>query len=88
MSGEEPQQPRDITMAVFKNMIIRRMPIVSHEILRGYCQWAGGHGTVDGSGTMRRRGTATASALAPARHLLNVHRRADRSQCLPSTWGT
>ena len=67
VSGEEPQQPRDIAMAVFKNMMIRRKPSVSHEMLRTCCLWPGSPGAVGGSGTIRRRGTATASTLAQSR---------------------
>ena len=40
VSGEEPQQPRDITMADFKDIMIRRKPSVSHEMLRAYYQWS------------------------------------------------
>ena len=40
VSGEEPQLPRDITMADFKDILIRRKPSVSHEMLRAYYQWS------------------------------------------------
>lgn len=40
VSGEEPQRPRDITMADFKDIMIRRKPSVSHEMLRAYYQWS------------------------------------------------
>ena len=40
VSGEEPKQPRDITMADFKDIMIRRKPSVSHEMLRAYYQWS------------------------------------------------
>ena len=40
VSGEEPKLPRDITMADFKDILIRRKPSVSHEMLRAYYQWS------------------------------------------------
>ena len=38
--GEPAQQPRDVAIADFRNIMTRRKPSVSHEMLRAYYQWS------------------------------------------------
>ena len=40
VQGETPQQPRDITIADFRDIITRRKPSVSNEMLRAYYKWS------------------------------------------------
>ena len=38
--GETPQQPRDLSMADFREIMSRRKPSVSNEMLRAYYKWS------------------------------------------------
>jgi SpoVK/Ycf46/Vps4 family AAA+-type ATPase len=38
--GEEKSQPRPITMADFKEIVTRRKPSVSMEMIRAYYKWS------------------------------------------------
>ncbi len=40
VAGEEPAQPRELTMADFKNIKIKRKPSVSTEMVRAYHKWS------------------------------------------------
>ena len=40
VAGEEPQQPRNITIADFREIMTRRKPSVSNEMLRAYYKWS------------------------------------------------
>jgi len=40
VEGEEPVQPRDLTTADFKNIMSRRKPSVSVEMIRAYHKWS------------------------------------------------
>ena len=41
VEGEEPVQPRELTTADFKNIMERRKPSVSLEMIRAYHKWSG-----------------------------------------------
>lgn len=40
VAGESPPQPRDLTMADFKEMMTRRKPSVSMDMIRAYYKWS------------------------------------------------
>ena len=40
VEGETPQQPRDITLPDFREIMTRRKPSVSNEMLRAYYKWS------------------------------------------------
>jgi SpoVK/Ycf46/Vps4 family AAA+-type ATPase len=40
VEGETPQQPRDISIADFREIMTRRRPSVSNEMLRAYYKWS------------------------------------------------
>jgi len=40
LKGEEPIQPRNLTTADFKDIMTRRKPSVSVEMIRAYHKWS------------------------------------------------
>ncbi|MEK0345240.1 MAG: AAA family ATPase, partial [Nitrosopumilus sp.] len=40
VEGEEPIQPRELTTADFKDIMARRKPSVSTEMIRAYHKWS------------------------------------------------
>ena len=40
MAGESPPVPRDLTMKDFREIIDRRKPSVSNEMIRAYYKWS------------------------------------------------
>ena len=40
LNGEEAQQPRDLSMNDFREIMTRRKPSVSNEMIRAYYKWS------------------------------------------------
>ena len=40
VEGDEPPQPRDLTMSDFRKIMERRKPSVSPDMIRSYHQWS------------------------------------------------